>query len=312
MGHSLFQAGSSIEQPIAFLFAVVGFILVGIWLLVTVLVTVALVRFRHRAGQLEPKQSFGRRNVEIAWTAGPFLLLMFMFVLSLEAMKKADPPAPQGEPDLIITGHQWWWQASYPGSGAITANEIHVPAGRLLRVRLLSADVIHDWWVPQLGRKMDAIPGYPNEFWIEADQPGTYDGTCAEYCGAEHAWMRIRVIADTPAAFADWEQHQAQLAPTALMGDAAQGKELFETLTCSKCHSIRSGLTSSSVAEIGPDLTHVAERQTLASGRLDNSPANLERWLRDPQAVKPDCHMPNFQLSEQQVTQLAAYLEDLK
>ena len=302
---------SVLAQPISHLFLLVGIVMAAILLLVTVLVLYASFRYRHSVANKLPRQEFGRPSLEILWTVGPVVILVFIFAATIRAMKETDQGfSAKQQPDLVIVAHQWWWEARYVGSGVVAANEIHVPVGRRLFVRLESADVIHDWWVPQLGRKMDAIPGHPNFFWIEADSPGFYKGTCAEYCGAEHAWMRIGVVAEPESAFKRWAQRQLEVPlPLPTGSAAAQGAELFQQLTCGNCHTIAG---TSAQGKIGPDLTHIAGRFTLAAGRFQNNPANLARWLADPQSVKPDSHMPNFQLTDSQVHQLSSYLETLQ
>ncbi len=302
---------SVLAQPISHLFVIVGIVMAAILLLVTVLVLYVSFRYRAGAAKVVPRQEFGRSSLEILWTVGPILILVFIFAATIHAMRESDPGfAANQQPDLVIVAHQWWWEARYMKSGVIAANEIHVPVGKRLFVRLESADVIHDWWVPQLGRKMDAVPGHPNFFWLEADSTGFYSGTCAEYCGAEHAWMRIGVIAEGEPTFERWAQHQLEVPSKVPSGsDPAEGAELFQQLTCGNCHTI--GGTSAQ-GKIGPDLTHISGRLTLAAGRFQNTPANLARWLADPQAVKPDSHMPNFQLTDSQVHQLTAYLETLQ
>ena len=307
---SPFNPASPLAQPIAHLFLVLGIVMAAILLLVSVLVLYASFRYRQRPGTIEPQQNFGRRGLEIAWTVAPLLLLAYIFTVTVHAMHGSDPTSsPDRQPDMVVVGHQWWWEARYLNSHVVAANEIHIPVSKLLLVRLESADVIHDWWVPQLGRKMDAIPGHPNLFWLEADVPGTYLGTCSEYCGAEHAWMRIRVVAQSVSDFERWSEHQLDIPEQPLAGDAAQGARLFQQLTCANCHTI-SGTAAS--ANIGPDLTHIAARQTLAAGVLENTPSNLDRWLSDPQAAKPGIHMPNFQMTSDQVRELTAYLETLR
>lgn len=278
----------------------------GVFLLVTVLVFYCVFRFRARDGRA-PSQVEGNAPLEIAWTVTPVALLAGLLVLTVRAMNASDPPIDR-DPDVTIIGHQWWWEARYP-SGAITANEIHLPTGKALVVRLESADVVHDFWVPALGRKMDATPGRPTSIWLQADEAGTYTGTCAEYCGAQHAWMRILVVADTPARFADWERHQLDAPPRAASEAAVQGASLFAAMTCAKCHAIGGGADG---ARFAPDLTHLAGRSTLGAGVLANTPANLTRWLLDPQDVKPLCHMPNAQLTEAQAAALVAYFETLR
>jgi len=302
---------SALAQPIFHLFLLVGIVMAAILLLVTVLVLYASFRYRHSATGEIPQQEFGRTSLEILWTAGPVVILIFIFGATIHAMRESDPGfAAKQQPDLVIVAHQWWWEARYLESGVIAANEIHLPVGKRLFVRLESADVIHDWWVPQLGRKMDAVPGHPNFLWLEADSPGFYSGTCAEYCGADHAWMRIGVIADAEPTFERWVQHQLEVpSPLPAGSDAVQGAELFQQMTCGNCHAIAG---SSAKGRIGPDLTHIGSRLTLAAGRFQNTPANLASWLANPQAIKPDSHMPNFQLTDPQVRQLTAYLETLQ
>lgn len=307
---SPFNPASTLAQPITHLFFVLGIVIMAILLLVTSLVLYASFRFRQRPRSAEPRQNFGRTGLEVAWTVAPLILLAYVFTITVHAMHLADPGiSTDRQPDMIIVGHQWWWEARYTNTKVVAANEIHIPVGKPLLIRLESADVIHDWWVPQLGRKMDAIPGHPNIFWLEADVLGTYLGTCSEFCGAEHAWMRTRVIAQSETDFERWSEHQLEIPPQPSAGDAALGARLFGQLTCGNCHTI---LGTSAVGTIGPDLTHIAERQTLAAGVLENTPSNLARWISDPQAVKPGIHMPNFEMTNDQVRELTAFLGTLQ
>ncbi len=308
--NSLFSPASPQAQAITHLSIFVGIVMLAILVLITVLVLYAVVRFRHRPGAPEPRQVFGNARLEKTWTIGALLTVTAIFIFTIQTMHRSDrTPAPGEKPNLVIIAHQWWWEARYPGSGVVTANEIHIPVDKAWLVRLESADVIHDWWVPDLGRKIDAIPGHPNHFWIQADKPGTYLGTCAEYCGAEHAWMRIRVIAQHEAEFKAWVQHLLEVPPKPTSGEAAAGSKLFDELTCVNCHMVAG---TPAKADIGPDLTHVASRETLAAGRLKDTPENLGKWISNPQAYKPGAHMPDFNFTPAQVQQLVAYLETLK
>jgi cytochrome c oxidase subunit 2 len=177
-------------------------------------------------------------------------------------------------------------------------------------VRLEAADVVHDFWVPELGRKIDAVPGHPNHLWMEASAPGAYQGACAEYCGAQHAWMRILVVAEDPAQFEAWQAHEALPAPAPSDPRAVHGAEIFRDLTCVKCHAI--GGTGEG-ARVAPDLTHLASRRTLAAGAVgENTPATLAAWLRNPDDFKPGSHMPNLRLSDAQVDDLVTYFETLR
>jgi len=171
-------------------------------------------------------------------------------------------------------------------------------------VRVESADVIHNFWVPQLARKIDATPGHPVAMWLQANRPGVFLGACGEFCGVEHAWMRIRVIAHTAPEYAVWQQVQIRPPARPVASDAVAGERLYQKLACATCHA-------SSVA-VGPDLTHLASRETLAGGVIENTATNLTRWLATPDAVKPGSLMPNFHLGAREVGELVAYLETLK
>jgi cytochrome c oxidase subunit II len=281
----------------------------AILVLVTFLVIYAVIRYRDRPGAPEARQNFGSRKLEIVWTIVPILSLIVLTVLMAYTMSPGDPPPAVGDPDLRIVAHQWWWEIDYPKSGVIASNEVHIPVGQALSVELRSADVIHDFWVPQLARKIDIVPGHPNHLQLEADRPGTYLGVCAEFCGTEHAWMRFQVIAQPPDSFSEW-LHAQQVAPSAATSpEAIQGAQIFEDRTCANCHRVAQTAAN---ASIGPDLTHVAGRRMLAAGALENTPANLEAWLHDPDEFKPGSHMPNLHLSKRDLDALVVYLETLK
>ena len=272
-------------------------------------ITYAIFRFRGREGEPDPKQFAGSEKVEIIWTVIPFLIVVFLFVLTLRGMNRADPP-PAPSPDLVVTGHQFWWEAQYPASGAVTANEIHIPIGKPLSVRLDSKDVLHEFWVPELARKMTTVPGQPNHIWLQADKPGVYIGTCSEFCGTQHAWMRILVVAEELSKFEEWQRAQLQPGLAATSAAAAKGLALFQTSTCINCHAIR-GVTGAD-AHVAPDLTHVASRKQLGAGILENTPANMRRWLKNPQHIKPGALMPDFNFTDQELDQLREYLETLR
>jgi cytochrome c oxidase subunit 2 len=306
---SPFNPQSPFAQSIADLFtwnlAIAGVIFV----LVTSLVIYIAIRYRARPGQPEPAQVFGHRTLEIVWTLAPALILVGVAVSMVSTMRAADPPAGDQQPDLVVTGLQWWWRVEYSKSGVVTANEIHVPVGRPLLVRIQTADVVHDFWVPQLGPKRDITPDQPNHIWLRADTPGTYLGYCSEYCGNEHAWMLIRVIAQPQAEFDAWQRAEAQPAAAPAGGDAARGALIFQQHTCVSCHAIAG---TSGAARVGPDLTHLAARQTLGAGRIANTPDNLARWIANPHELKPGVLMPGFQLPPDDLRALVAYLETLK
>ncbi|HTX33923.1 MAG TPA: cytochrome c oxidase subunit II [Bryobacteraceae bacterium] len=274
---------------------------------VTIAILYIMIRFRRRDAS-EPVQTTGNQKIEIAWTIVPILLVTFLFALGVVAARAVDRPIRRA-PDILVIGHQWWWEVRYPASGFTTANEVHLPIGRDMLIGIESADVIHDFWVPRLGRKIDAIPGRRNFVWIRAEEAGEYAGACAEYCGAQHAWMRFRVDVQPPAAYDAWLTHQSAPAAEPATADAKLGQTLFGQLTCESCHNITGFHKQEPYA---PDLTHVASRQMLAAERLENTPSNLRDWLHEPDVLKPGSFMPNLKLSDSDLSRLTAYLETLQ
>jgi cytochrome c oxidase subunit 2 len=294
---AIFDLGIESSVIFALIFAIVAGIIVY-----------ALMRFRWREGEPDPHQHAGNRRLELIWTAIPCAIVIALFALTARAMTRADPP-PAPDPDLLIVGHQWWWEARYPKSGLIVANEIHLPVGRPFSVQLESNDVLHEFWVPQLARKMATVPGHPNHIWIEADQPGVYRGVCSEFCGTEHAWMHVLIVAQTPADYAAWEA--AQLRPAAAPAGLAarKGEALFLRTSCVSCHAIAG---TAAQARVGPDLTHFGSRRQLGSGIVANTPDNLRRWLSNPQAVKPGAKMPDYKFTDAEISDLVAYFTTLR
>jgi cytochrome c oxidase subunit 2 len=299
---SVLSPQSPEAQTVLGLFWFVLAIAAAVLVTVVALIVVAIVRFRGRSGEKLPRQNTGNHWVEFVWTAVPSLILLVLFGATCTAMAKIQPPAHDRTADLDVTAHQWWWQGRYPKTGVVVANEFHVPVGQTLLLRFHSADVVHDWWVPELGRKVDVFPNHPTHLWMKATKPGLYLGTCDEFCGPEHAWMRIRVIVHSPADYARWTQQQ--LEPRGPPTDV-DGAAEYRDRPCGSCHRLQ-GVSS---ADIGPDLTHIAGRQTLGAGVMENNLANLTRWLQNAQAVKPGCYMPNMQLDHSKASGLARYLD---
>jgi cytochrome c oxidase subunit 2 len=236
------------------------------------------------------------------------LALLFTVIWTMAVLARIEAPVAPPGITIEITGKQWWWQARYlsgdPSREFITANEIHIPAGQPVRLKLIGGDVIHSFWVPQLAGKMDTIPGQTNETWLEAARPGAWRGQCTEYCGVQHAHMGLIVVADTPAGFQDWWNHQLA-APARGNG---LGEALFET-HCGGCHTIRG---TDAAGDQGPDLSHLMARTTLAAVALPNDHAGLARWISDPQSIKPGSLMPPPQLSGAELNQVQSWLEMLK
>jgi cytochrome c oxidase subunit 2 len=232
----------------------------------------------------------------------PIVLLVALFIWSDFFVMRSTAAPAKGSTALTINviGHQWWWEVRYGNSTAVTANEIHIPVNTRVGVVLTTADVIHSFWVPELNRKVDMIPGTENRLLLIADHPGVYRGQCAEFCGLQHANMAVEVVAEPKAAFDAWLARNAR--------PATRSNVLFAE-NCSGCHEIR-GTTAH--ADVGPDLTHFASRRTIAAVTLTNTPQNLREWLRDPQHVKPGNRMPNLELSNADWAALQRYVESLR
>lgn len=231
-------------------------------------------------------------------------------VLALAAI--AWPPGGHAAgPRVEVIGHQWWWEIHYhdddPSQTFATANEIHLPVGQAVHVTLKGVDVIHSFWVPALAGKTDVIPGQVNETWLEAQVPGVYFGQCTEYCGVQHAQMGLKVIADAPGDFDAWRRGQLESAPRP---DEAlrPGANAFAE-KCSVCHAIR-GTRAGGI--LGPDLSHLMTRTTLAAGTLPNAQGYLSAWIADPQHFKPGTLMPRIELSASELESITLYLRSLK
>ena len=284
----------------------------GMLLLVGFLILYICIKFRQKKGESnEPVNAKQNKKLEILMIGGPFLLLVFFFYQTITIMNSVSPSQdPKGKnPDVIITGHQWWWQVEYPNAHVMTANEVHLPVGKPLLLEMRSADVIHDWWVPELGNKMDLIPTKKNYLSLNINKPGTYIGACSEFCGAQHAWMRIHVIAQTQTDFNNWLAANEKNAVQPQDALAQTGARLFQTKTCANCHRIQ-GTAATGTA--GPDLTHLAERNELLTGLIKNNKANLFKWVDQPQEVKPGAHMPDFKFKKDTLNAIVHYLLQLK
>lgn len=308
-GQSIFNGASPQAEKIKSLDY--GFIAAAslVLLLVVGLTVFITIRYRFKKDDAEPKQTAGNRKLEILMVGIPLILVIVFFFWSLNTMSAINPDRGRNKPEVIITGHQWWWQASYPGTTVNTANEIHLPVGKKILMQLEAADVIHDWWVPSLGGKMDMIPGMHNFLCVTIDKPGIYEGACSEFCGQQHAWMRIRVIAQTTADYERWLKEHALNASNPKDTIAKLGAALFMNASCGSCHNIKG--TSANGMQ-GPDLTHFGSRQTMLTGMMDNTTDNINKWLTDPQKVKPGAHMPRFIFGPDSVRALTAYLKQLK
>jgi cytochrome c oxidase subunit 2 len=278
-----------------------------VFLVVVVLLIAALVR-RRRPGTAGGHVAWGEPLIVVAGVIVPALVLAAVFVVSLRDLNALSTRGDDARLTIEVIGHNWWWEARYPDAGVVTANEIHIPVGEPVRLRLTSADVIHSFWVPQLQVKTDQIPGKFNQMWIQADEPGRYRGQCAEFCGLQHANMIFYVVAQPPDQFSAWLANEARPADDPTESGALAGQEVFLNTTCAGCHAIRG---TEATSTIGPDLTHLASRETIASGVLDNTRADLELWITNPQDVKPGATMPPTELTPEELEALLDYLEQL-
>jgi cytochrome c oxidase subunit 2 len=261
----------------------------------------------------KPGVPFARNTDRAGWAvvlalglAIPVIGLSILFVYGdIFVIRSTAAPAPKSTSLTVrVIGHQWWWEVRYPGTSVVTANEIHIPARTRVNVEVRTADVIHSFWVPRLNHKIDMLPEQWNRLLLQADEPGRYRGQCAEFCGLQHAKMGLYVFADEPAAFQRWIARQSRPASRA----NGPGVRVFME-NCASCHAIRG---TDAQGHVGPDLTHLMSRETLAALAIRNTPADLRRWIADPQGVKPGNQMPALPLDAQQLDQVTAYLETLK
>lgn len=291
-------------------------------------------RFRARKGDdpnFRPAQSHGNPLIEVGLIAVSVLMLVIMGIPTIKGimfMHEVPPQYDDGENVLVVnvTGYQWWWQFEYPDLGVVTSNEMVIPTGRTVMLKLRSADVIHSFWLPKLAGKTDLIPGQENTMWIRADESGKYWGQCAEYCGDSHAYMLFRAFAKPEAEFQQWVAHQKSAPVEPTTEAEVWGKKLFTEKGCIGCHMV-----GDQGGVVGPNLTHFGSRSSLAAGWMDNNRDNLIKWIRHPEEVKPGNIMytgvdlgaagrmegirdiaENRGLSQEEVAAMADYLLNLK
>jgi cytochrome c oxidase subunit 2 len=328
-----------------------------IFLGVATLLTYSIFKFRARPNDdTEPPQVFGSLQIELSWTIIPILIIVVLFLGTARVLFSVqDAKRPANALDVVVIGHQFWWEYRYPQYNVVAANELHIPvspasAPRPTFMKLTSADVIHSFWVPQLGGKTDLLPNRVNEMWIDPQATGVYVGQCAQFCGPQHAKMLLRVFVDTPEEFDSWIKNQqrtqaelsqahaqmlsepkpgngaASVSGGGAKGPAAEGatgtdssegsdadvREGQVVFEQQACISCHTVAGTVANGRYGPDLTHLMSRATLASGAMENNEGNLEAWVEDPSNYKPGCLMPAMHLSEKQNSQITAYLLTLK
>ena len=312
---------------------------VGVFVLVEGALLYAIFRFRGRPEDPEPPQIHGNTTIEIIWTLIPALILAAIAVPTVKGIFETNT-TPAGALKIEVIGHQWWWEFRYPDADITTANEMFIPAGRTIEVKINSGDVVHSFWPPRFAGKRDVFPGRETRLWWKADSTGLYPGQCAEYCGIQHARMAFHVRSVTPDEFDSWIAHMKTKGPpkppaaaapagkdslqTASSGakvqgpaqdtaaapaqgaDYAAGEKLFMTKGCMGCHSLQA--VGAPKGLIGPNLANVGARSHIAAGWLPNTDANLEHWIREPQAVKKGVLMPNLGVTVEEARALRAYL----
>jgi len=294
----------SIHSVYMIVWILAGFVMVGV---LTLTMAFSLI-FRERPGAPPPRQFHGNTRLEIVWTLIPIVIVVAIAIPSFQVILETEGDPPANSLDIVATGHQWWFEFEYPTENLITANELHIPVGQPVSIELRSDDVIHSFWIPQLVGKVDMVPGHNNHLWFTPHVPGEYYGQCAEYCGTSHANMRFRVIVETQEGYDSWVANQTREAQPAV-GIEAQAGEKVATIYCAACHMIK-GTTVAGV--IGPDLTHVGSRGHIAAVTMENNSENLAKWLKNPPEVKPGSLMPILPLSDEQISQLVAYLQELQ
>jgi cytochrome c oxidase subunit II len=315
---SMIHPAGPAAAEIARIWWVMLFAFTGVFVLVIGLMLYAILRrsaaspVSHGSAGASPSQAGASpaRAARFIVTGGvvlPIVVLTPLFIFSLLASARLR--MPDDALTIRVVGHMWWWEVRYPDSGIVTANEIHIPAGKPVRLELASADVIHSFWVPRLHGKRDMIPGIENVFWIQADKPGVYRGQCGEYCGTQHANMAFEVIALSPEEYEEWvKSHNApREAPESEVID--RGREVFLTSGCKQCHAIAG---TAAVGNAGPDLTYLGSRRMIGGALLPNTRGNLAGWVADPQAIKPGIKMPRTYLEADDLQALVSYLESLK
>jgi len=293
----------------------------GVFVVTMAFLAAALIRRRspmtRRTGDdpvaLHPATESALTSTVSIAVAATVVILFVLLVASFLTDRRVSALGAPSALTIDLTGYQWWWQVEYedpnPSLRVTTANEIHIPVGRPIAIKVTSQDVIHSLWIPNLQGKRDLIPGYTTAIWIQADRPGVYRGQCAEFCGFQHAHMALYVTAESEDDFQRWLTAQRAAAAAPMTDEERHGRDVFLGTTCTQCHTIRGTIAG---ARLGPDLTHVASRGSLAAGTLPNTRGHLAGWISDSQSIKPGNRMPPNAMSGEDLQALLSYLERLK
>ena len=314
---SIFKPAGTPAHSVYTLSLLVLSITLAIFLVVAGLLLFALIKYRHRPADAkatqEPPQIYGSNQIELSWTVIPILIVVMLFLATARVLYSTEHATkPLKALDVTVVGHQFWWEYRYPASGVVIANELHVPVSDPKQplptyLTMTSADTDHSFWVPRLAGKKDLIPNKVNVMWIDPEATGLYLGQCAQYCGAQHAKMLIRVYAQSPSEFAAWLTHQQQ--PATQDPTAVEGRTVFEKNACISCHTIAGTVAN---GRFGPNLTHLASRDTIASGAVPNTPANIRSFVDNPGHFKPGALMPPMHLNDHDLDAVTKYLTTLK
>ncbi len=307
------QSSLETHSPQAARIADLWWLMFGLGTLVFIAVMIALgvglMRARREGDTEDVAPTRSRRLVLVGGVAVPMVIVVLLVVYSVSVGAMLRENRPADAVTIDVTGHQFWWEIRYPGTNVVTANELHIPAGEPIRVRLTTADVIHSFWVPNLHGKIDMLPGRVNEIWFSADSAGVFRGQCAEFCGVQHTFMAFEVVAHPRADYEAWLQQQQHPAPPPATVGIRRGEQLVQGSACVYCHRI-DGTNAS--GRLGPDLTHFASRRRIAAGILPNTRGNLAAWLVDPQSIKPGNKMPPTNLSGPDLQAMLDYLYTLR
>jgi cytochrome c oxidase subunit 2 len=272
-----------------------------------------ITRFSHHPGQQDdPKQVYGSRRIEYAWTIIPAVILLFGFIATVVVLVQINDPSKAEASSALqvnVTGHQWWWQFDIPSEGVHTANALQLPDNRWVEFNITSVDVLHSFWIPQLVVQVYAIPNQTTHLFLHGQSDGLYPAACYQFCGQGHAWMQFQVRVEKPAQFQTWVEHERKPLPKHLTLLEQEGEAQFVAHSCSACHTI-DGVPGAN-GTFAPNLTHVGSRWAIAGGVLPMSVANLERWIRDPDTWKQGAKMPGFtDMTSAQLHALAVFLHD--
>lgn len=317
VGQSALEPAGPQAESLHGLTQLLTWVCAGVWLAVMLVLALAVLRRRSALPDkaMLPEADQRRVGGVVAAAVAVTVAVLFGFLVASLRTDRALAGLEEirGAVTIRVTGKQWWWEVYYedsvPANSFVTANEIHIPVGRPVLLKLHTADVIHSLWIPSLNGKKDAIPGRENELWVQADRAGVFVGQCAEFCGLQHAHMALRVVAEPVEAFELWRARERANAAEPASAAAQKGRGIFLGSTCVMCHTVRGTPAGS---RVGPDLTHFASRRTIAAGARPNERQHLELWVQNPQAIKPGTAMPMHEFKPDELAALVDFLEGLR